>query len=76
MFPSQLIDDEPDLAGEIADVSIILKDLAYRASVDLNAEEWRKWQKFTKKQFSVSSGGTLYTKKDHVTLAKTSASPE
>ena len=69
VFPTRLIDNEPDVPGEIADVSIILKDLAHLAGVDLHSEEYRKWDKFTKKQFSVSEGGTLYAVKDHVTHA-------
>lgn len=66
IFPSTLTDTDPDVPGEIADVSIILKDLAHCCQVNIPTEEHIKWDKFIQKDFHVSDNGTLYAVKPHI----------
>jgi NTP pyrophosphatase (non-canonical NTP hydrolase) len=66
VFPSQLQASPHELAEECADVSLVLKDLCHVAKIDLDAEEIKKYTKFVKKTFRVSTTGTLYATKPHV----------
>ena len=62
IYPSQYKENASleELGEEIADCSIILKDLAYITSTDISMEEDVKWAKFTARRFNVSPSGTLY----------------
>lgn len=66
VFPSQLVADRNELAEECADVSLVLKDLCWVASVNLSDEEIRKFDKFKKKEFAVTPKGTVYEVKSHI----------
>lgn len=63
--PSRLTDSIENVVGEIADVSIITKDLAYVLKVDLPSAEQAKWNEFIKKDFHVTESGLIYAKKPH-----------
>ena len=79
IFPSQLTTQviNPDrsihdieIAGEIADVRMTLKDLVYNlgyAPEVMDQAEAIKWQAFISKEFRVSDQGCLYSKKPHIT---------
>lgn len=66
VFPSETTDSLNSLPEECADVSLVLKDLAYVANIDLHQQEQTKWEKFIKKQFRVSEQGTVYAVKPHI----------
>lgn len=69
VFPSELVADRQDhaeLAEECADVCILIKDLCYVAGIDLDPVEAAKWQAFTRKDFRVTSKGTVYAVKPHI----------
>ncbi len=68
VFPSAHVSEfsKEEVAEEIADVGLVLKDLVYVTGVNQNAEEVKKWSKFTRKQFRVSDKGTLYAVKAHI----------
>lgn len=67
IFPSQITDQQSELAGEIVDVGWALKDLQYLCSgVDFNLLEQHKWDGFTARNFMASPNGTLYSIKPHM----------
>lgn len=66
VFPSQLAGDQTELTEECADVSLVLKDLCHVAHINLLPAEMTKWAQFTKKEFRVSDGGTIYAIKPHI----------
>lgn len=66
VFPSEVTDSASNIPEECADVSLVLKDLAYVANVNISDEEDKKWAKFTKKTFRVSDVGTVYAVKPHI----------
>lgn len=52
--------DDAEVAEEMADCRIILKDLEYITGLDVDAAEAVKWERFTQRRFYVSEEGTLY----------------
>lgn len=64
VYPSRYQDENPPEAGElveeIADCSLVLKDLAYITGTDIAWEEGLKWDRFIQRKFHVSPQGTLY----------------
>lgn len=52
--------DDVEIAEEMADCRLLLKDLEYITGLDVDAAEQMKWDKFTKRRFYVSEQGTLY----------------
>jgi NTP pyrophosphatase (non-canonical NTP hydrolase) len=66
VFPSEVTDSASNIPEECADVSLVLKDLAYVANVNISDEEDKKWAKFTKKTLRVSDVGTVYAVKPHI----------
>jgi hypothetical protein len=62
IYPSQYKEDATieELGEEMADCSLVLKDLAYITGVNVGMEEDVKWAAFTKRKFAVSPQGTLY----------------
>jgi hypothetical protein len=73
VFPSEFADNKiirrAEIATEIADTRLVLKDLQYILEIDdsdLNRVEADKWQSFIKKEFNVSRRGCLYAKKSHI----------
>lgn len=62
IYPSQYKEDASleELGEEMADCSLVLKDLAYIVGVDIATQENIKWAAFTQRQFNVSPSGTLY----------------
>ena len=62
IYPSEYAEDatQAELAEEVADCSLLLKDLSFIAGVNIPEEEERKWAAFTKRKFNVSRRGTLY----------------
>lgn len=62
VFPSEHGDryDIVDVIDEVADVSIVLKDLAYVAGVNVGEAEREKWDRFITKKFHVSPKGVVY----------------
>ena len=62
IYPSQYLEmaSKEDIAEEAADCSLLLKDLAFVAKINIPEEEERKWANFTKRKFKVSDHGTLY----------------
>lgn len=66
VFPSEVVDSLDALPEECADVSLVLKDLAHVANINLHQQEQIKWEKFTQKSFRVSDQGTVYAIKPHI----------
>lgn len=62
IYPSQYKEDASleELGEELADCSLVLKDLAYIAGIDIPAYEDMKWNAFILRRFHVSPQGTLY----------------
>lgn len=62
IYPSQYKEDATveELGEEMADCSLVLKDLAYLTGVDIAQEENVKWAVFSQRKFHVSPEGTLY----------------
>lgn len=52
--------DPQEIAEEMADCRLLLKDLEYITGLDVDAAEAEKWDKFTQRRFYVSEQGTLY----------------
>ena len=53
--------DDNEIAEEIADCNLLLKDLQYVTGLlDTDTIERTKWDKFTQRTFYVSEQGTLY----------------
>lgn len=66
VFPSELTGSRAELAEECADVRIVIKDLCHVAGIDPDPVEAAKWNAFTKKQFRVTTKGTIYAVKPHI----------
>jgi hypothetical protein len=64
VYPSRVLpaafESIEELQGEIADCSLVLKDLAFISGIDIPSVERAKWDVFVKRTFSVSPYGTLY----------------
>jgi len=62
IYPSQYHENatRDELAEEVADCSLLLKDLSFVAGINIPDEEERKWSVFTTRRFNVSRSGTLY----------------
>lgn len=62
VYPSRMFVrlDREELAEEMADCSLVMKDLAYLTGIDVSIAEDAKWSKFITRKFNVSPHGTLY----------------
>jgi NTP pyrophosphatase (non-canonical NTP hydrolase) len=62
VYPSQYgaTVDMKELGEELADCSLVMKDIVFLSGINLEAEETTKWSAFTQRRFHVSEKGTLY----------------
>jgi hypothetical protein len=58
--PLNLNTPERELAEEVADCTLVLRDLIFLSGIDLEWEVEVKWDAFTQRRFHVSEKGTLY----------------
>ena len=74
VFPSGLMEhtktyrsDQSELVDEIADVSLVLRDLRYvMQGFRHDVAEQEKWKLFTQKSFKVTPSGVVYARKPHI----------
>lgn len=55
-----------DLTDEVADVSIVLKDLIWISKINIDEAEESKWNRFIKKDYRISNEGAIYSKKRYI----------
>lgn len=78
VFPSQMeaVKDPEGLAGECADIRLLVRDLEHVAGIDGPRAEQAKYEAFIKKDLRVGPHGTVYAIKPHVTAAASSSDME
>lgn len=62
IYPSYYLEDyeAANVAEELADCFLVLKDLAFITETDMESAQNDKWAKFIQRDFYVSDSGTLY----------------
>lgn len=62
LYPSQHhpVPEAEEMAEELADCHLLLKDFAFISGLDYTEAERVKWAKFTRRKFNVGPNGTVY----------------